>query len=342
MVEYKQTIDEITHHLEYLINKDKGDELLYEWLFEFLINGISDPLSSISPLETRNQYVVDIFNKSKNPKLKKKICVAIRDIYKNYLAKGYNGYTLKELLELIGRLNITDLFLNLWGKAWKGNFKNVIVEPHKKAFDLHTYLLKSIFSLDVTEKSYIDKKLELIKRDIHEPMYMLECFEEFYISKDYINEAIKYMPLLLSRINNNDNTRDYLGAIREFFRIMSIDNLCQYIPQMIKDYDIIYFDKLAYILALEKINLQSKDNSLSKYISDFEPVFIPSKPIELSANCRLIFVLIDNKIIQSLKEKFDTFLSRLRINNMLIIMGEPKDNIIKSIDCPYEHIPKAA
>lgn len=247
MTKYLQNLSELVSYLEQLDFKD-----LLEWVSKFIIRGYTAPLAFISRIQSRSSFIDQVFDISEDFDFKMKFKDVIRNIYRSYPKDRYRDYTFVELLEIIGRLNVTDLFPELWRDAWGEEFKNIPINDFPKSVDLHTYLLKSLFGISLDEKN-IEVVIKLIKRDIPNPKYMLECFEALYLFPKKISTAIKYIPLLLKEMSLGN--RDFEGSLCDFINKLGTDNFSIYFPEMLKliMYDENLIKNFSNVLYLSKI-----------------------------------------------------------------------------------------
>lgn len=259
MTEYVQNLNQLVPYLEKL-----NDENLLKWVSKFIIHGYTAPLISMPMIQTCSSFISQIFDFSKDFNFKMRFKEIIKKIYRSYPKDKYQDYTFIELLIIIGRLNITSLFPELWRDAWGEIFKNKFIKNYPKSFDLHTVLLKCLFGISPEGKNVPDLTM-IIRRDIFNPKYMLECFETLYLLPKNISNAIYYIPLLLEQIPSNK--RDFEGTLCDFINTLGINNLKRYVADILKS--IMHDDNLIESLSnvFHMLNIDTLYNYPDFYIS---------------------------------------------------------------------------
>jgi hypothetical protein len=210
----------------YLSKLDADDN--YKWIANFLLKGYTSPLLSISLEQSRGSIIHQLYNLCDTEGQEKIINSTIL-LYKRIPSQQFVTRGFLEIMETISRLNITELFFDLYRLGFEGFLRNKRLDEQDVSIDFHAYLLKTIFGLTL-EKKIVKLIIKLIRRYISDSRYTLECFTTLYQIAGCFDESIKYTPMLLKQINSKE--RDYAGVLQRFIESMDEENVNKYVMKI--------------------------------------------------------------------------------------------------------------
>ena len=253
MTKYFSSLIKLTEFL-----KEESETSHQIWFRNFIFKGYTAPWLSNTSDIPRSSVVTNLFLYSDDVG-KLKIENSLKAIYKNPRIDIYNqGFI--ELLTSIAFLNITSLFPDIYRLALKGYFKDKKSDYISDSLDFHTYILKVLFGLSY-ERQELKSLISIATRDIIDSRYMLECFNFLLHTPKGEKNCVKYLPYLLEQ--NQDNVRDYEGAVISFLTILGENNLIDRIMKVIKILDsfesFVLLNKFQNILLVNGIHINKKE-----------------------------------------------------------------------------------